>query len=299
MKNRFQIVALLLVAVASLFSCSKSEDLGGSNIVISSAERNDLDKWLFDSFVSPLNIEVKYLWDDSELDLEKKLIPAEMDKVKPFMEVVKKVWIEPYTDTRIVPDASFLKRYCPKQLVLVGSLSYNTDGTVTLGTAEGGRKIVLYDVNGFDKANMDQVVGMLHTMQHEFAHILHQNKMYPTEFKTITTGYTSTWYNFTDAQSNLDGFITSYARSSTDEDFVEMIAAMLTMSKEEYDNKIKAIKSVTGRNALRQKEAFVVTYFRDKYNINIYQLQQRIVDAMNSLNAKTPVVGGIVANKSL
>lgn len=284
MKNRYRIVALLLLSLVVLSSCSKDEDLGGSNITIPSEEMGELDAWLIDSFVKPLNIEVKYLWDDSELDLTKKLVPAETGKVKPFMEVVKKVWIEPYTDITIVPNTSFLKKYCPKQLVLVGSLNYNTDGTVTLGTAEGGRKIVLYDVNGFSKTNNEQVIQMLHTMQHEFAHILHQNKMYPEEFKKITIGYTSTWYNIKDEQSNLDGFITSYARSSTDEDFVEMVAAMLTMSRTDYDAKINKIKSVDGRAALRKKEAMVVSYFREKYDIDIYKLQQRIADAMSSLN---------------
>lgn len=288
MKNRYGIVVLLLLSLVGLSSCSKNEDLGGSNIEIPTQQKSELDTWLFDIFVKPLNIEVKYLWDDSELDLDKKLVPADMTMVKPFMDVVNKVWIEPYTDPKIVPDASFLKRLCPKQLVLVGSSNFNSDGTVTLGTAEGGRKIVLYEINAFNKANKDQVLQMLHTLQHEFAHILHQNKMYPEEFKKITTGYTSTWFNIADEQSNLDGFITSYARSSTDEDFVEMVAAMLTVSKTEFDTRISKIKSVSARAALRAKEAIVASYFMDTYNIDIYALQQRIVVAMNALNA--PVI---------
>lgn len=283
MYNRYILVLLSFIVIGSV-SCSRSEDLGDSNITIPSSERKDLDKWLFDNFTKPLNIEVKYLWDDSELDLNKKLVPSEKEKVQPFMEVVKRVWIDPYTDPTVVPDESFLKSLCPKQIVLVGSLSYNSDGTVTLGTAEGGRKIVLYEVNNFDKMNKEQVIRMLHTMQHEFAHILHQNKMYTPDFKKITPNYTTTWSNFSDEESNDAGFITSYARSSADEDFVEMVAALLTMSKSEYNRKIDRIVSAEGRTLIRKKEAIVVAYFRDKYNIDIYKLQQRIVDAMKSLN---------------
>lgn len=297
MKNRCKIAALLLFSTIGLFSCSKNEDLGTSNIVIPSAERNVLDKWIFESLTLPLNIEVKYLWDESEFDLSKKLTPPNLKSVQPFLEVVRKVWIEPYTDVNIVPDQSFLKKYCPKQLVLSGSPNYNTDGTVTLGTAEGGRKIVLYEVDNFDSKNMEMVTGMLHTMQHEFAHILHQNKMYPAEFKKVTTGYTSTWYNFQDSESNLDGFITSYARSAEDEDFVEMVATMLTMSKADFDAKINSISSESGKKALRIKEGYVVTYFREKYNIDIYKLQKRIVGAMKSLNTPTtPAPLGLVTN---
>src|SRR5258708_13277535 len=69
---------------------------------------------------------------------------------------------------------------------------------------------------------------MMHTMHHEFGHILHQNVLYPVSFKTISTGYTGNWYNISDAQARQMGFITSYAQAAPDEDFVEMISSMLT-----------------------------------------------------------------------
>jgi substrate import-associated zinc metallohydrolase lipoprotein len=292
MKTYSKSIILILFAIATLCACSKEEDLGKSNIDVETPNRQGTDKWIYDNFVVPLNLEVKYRWDDSEVEIDKKLVPAEESQVIPFLEVVKKVWIEPYTDKTVVPDETFLKRLSPKQIVLVGSLNYNSDGTITLGTAEGGRKIVLYEVNGFSKTNKEQVLRMLHTMQHEFGHILHQNKLYPAEFKKITPAYTKTWNNYDLETCNKEGFITQYARSSPDEDFVEMIAAMLTMSKTEFDNMVKAIKWADGRNKIREKEQFVVAYYRDKYGIDIYALQQRIADAMASLNAPvTPPAG--------
>jgi substrate import-associated zinc metallohydrolase lipoprotein len=292
MKNNYKMLALLLLALVGITSCSKEDSLGESNIVVSTKERKGLDKWIYDAYIKPFNIEVKYLWDDSELDMDKKLVPPMMNMVQPFLEVIQKVWIEPYSDANIVPDQSFLKKLSPKQLVLVGSLNYNTDGTVTLGTAEGGRKIVLYEVNNFSKTNKEQVTRMLHTMQHEFGHILHQTKMYPLEFKKITPSYTTTWKNYTDADSRNAGYITSYARSSADEDFVEIIAAMLTMSRAEFNAFVYGPSvSPQGKAFIKQKEVIVVNYYKTKYNIDIYQLQQRIVDAMTALNAVPPVTG--------
>lgn len=285
MKLTNRIILILLLIAAFSTSCKKEEDLGSSNIIVVTPDRQGLDKWIYDNYVTPLNIEVKYKWDDSELDLDKKLVPPLESQVQPYLDVVKKVWIDPYTDAKIVPDQTFLKRLSPKQLVLVGSLNYNTDGTVTLGTAEGGRKIVLYEVNTFNKANKEQVVRMLHTMQHEFGHILHQNKMYPTDFKKITPKYTATWTNYSLETAYKDGYISQYARSNPDEDFVEMIAALLTMSSTEYNTLLTNIESAypDGADKIRQKEKYVANYYKDKYNIDIYALQKRIADAMSTL----------------
>jgi len=284
MKTNSKILSLILFALVGFTSCTKEEDLGESNIVISTKERAGLDKWIYDAYVVPFNIEIKYLWDDSELEPNRKLVPPELAKVQPFLDVVKKVWIDPYSDLSIVPDVSFLKKLSPKQIVLVGSLNYNADGTVTLGTAEGGRKIVLYEVNNFNKTNKAQVTRMLHTLQHEFGHILHQTRMYPLEYKKITpSNYTATWANYTNAVSLELGYITSYARLNPDEDFAEMIAAMLTMNRASFDAIINKVTSVTAKSALRQKEKMVVDYYKEKYDIDIYKLQQRIVAATAAL----------------
>jgi substrate import-associated zinc metallohydrolase lipoprotein len=96
------------------------------------------------------------------------------------MDVVKKVWIETYNQ---VAEPDFIKKYCPKQFVLVGSANYNYDGSMTIGTAEGGRKVVLFVVNDFDAADNGNIKQLIHTVQHEFGHILHQNIAYQPEFK--------------------------------------------------------------------------------------------------------------------
>jgi len=218
--------------------------------------------------------------------------------VIPAMQAIKKVWIDNY-----ISEAGdlFFKKYCPKFFILSGSASWNDNGTITLGTAEGGRKVVMYLLNEFrtkkmpgyklsDTANVKQI---FHVIEHEFGHILHQTIMYPVEFKKICAGYyTGNWNNVSDNNAHGDGFVTPYAMSSTDEDFVEMIAVMLIEGKAGFDklvNSVPAGVSLDGmtqadaQSRLRQKEAMVVSYFKSAYNIDFYSLQKNTRKSVSAL----------------
>ena len=49
----------------------------------------------------------------------------------------------------------FYNKYSPKFFILSGSNEYNSEGSITLGTAEGGRKVILYGVNLFKIKGME------------------------------------------------------------------------------------------------------------------------------------------------
>ena len=293
---------LLFLCVCIMVACKKEDDLGDVDDIPGLGGdtwvKGPIDYWIYDSLTKPYNIAVKYKWDQFELELNKTLVPPREEKVIPVMEAVKKVWINTY-----VAEAGdlFIKKYCPKFFVLAGSASYNTDGTITLGTAEGGRKVVLYVLNDFRTKTMpdykpsdsSNIKMMFHTIEHEFGHILHQNVLYPQDFKRISVGlYTANWTNMSDAAAGRDGFVTAYAMSAPDEDFVEMIAMMLIEGKAGFDkivNSIPAGTSINGttqadaKSKLRQKEAIVVTYFKDVWDIDFYSLQTRVRAAFVSL----------------
>lgn len=246
-----------------------------------------LDNWLFDNFTTPYNIEVKYRWDNSELDPYKNLVPPRADKVQGVMEVIRHVWIDPYTT---LAGADFIKIYCPKQFVLVGSASYNFDGSTILGTAEGGRKVLLYVINKFDPDNYEGVKELIHTVEHEFGHILHQTIAYPSEFKEITAGsYTGNWSSVTTGEARARGFITNYAMASPDEDFVEMIAMMLVEGKTGYERILACETNVSSRELIRKKEQAVVSYFQRSFHIDFYALQTEVQKAIAEV-ATVPTV---------
>lgn len=295
-------LTLLLTLVSLMVACKKEDDLGDVNNIPGLGGdkwvQGEIDKWLYTNFTQPYNIAAKYKWDQFELELNKSLVPPKESQIVPVMSAVKKVWIDTY-----VAEAGelFIKKYCPKFFVLAGSASYNTDGTITLGTAEGGRKVVLYTLNYFRTKGMPGYVAsdsfwvkmQFHTIEHEFGHILHQTTMYPQDFKRISVGnYTANWNNISDGQARRDGFVTAYAVSAPDEDFVEMISMMLVEGRNGFNQIVESIPPGTSENGisqeeaksrLRQKEAIVVAYFKDVWNIDFYSLQTRTRIAVEDL----------------
>jgi substrate import-associated zinc metallohydrolase lipoprotein len=286
-------IYLLILTLAVFASCKKEDDLGDVSTIPGlggdSWVATELDNYIRDTFTIPFNVAAKYKWDQGELDFDKTLTPPREEKIKPVLSSIKKVWIDNY-----VAEAGklFMQKYIPKFFILVGSANWNTDGTITLGTAEGGRRIVLYVLNDFRVKGMQgygpsdsvNIKMMFHTIEHEFGHILHQTVLYPQEFKRISVGdYTSNWNNIADSTANEKGFISAYAQSAPDEDFVEMISIMLTEGKARYEQFINNIKSADAKSRLRQKEAIVVNYFKDVWNINFTSLQTRTRNSINAL----------------
>lgn len=285
-------ILLLFCLPAILSSCSKDDPGNVDNIPGLGGdtwEPGPIDIWIRDSLTTPYNIAAKYKWDQGELDFNRTLTPPKEEKIIPVLSSIRKVWINNYA---AVAGELFMKQYSPKFFVLVGSPSYNPDGTITLGTAEGGRRIVLYVLNEFRIKGMSgyvpsdsfNVKEMFHTIEHEFAHILHQTVLYPLEYRRISVGmYTSNWNNVPDAGARADGFVTAYAMSAPDEDFVEMVSMMLVEGRGGFNT---IVNSITGTSAngitaeeaksrLRQKETIVVNYFKDTWNIDFYNLQSR------------------------
>ena len=275
--KRVQNAFFTLLLLSALGSCKKDEVLNvqqpvglGGEVTSSTA----IDKWIMDSLTKPYNISAKYRWDPFNVSLYKTLTPADESRVIPLFSALKKVWINPYNDE--TGSEMFIKKYSPKQFVLVGSVEYDYY-SVTLGQAEGGNNIVFFDVNqNYDKNPVTSIKRVIHTAHHEFAHILHQTVMYPQDFKGTSSklgfpGYTATWFNISDATAFSEGYATAYSMSGPDEDFVEMIATMLTEGKPKWDE-MKAATNATARQALQQKEDYVVTYYRQVWNIDFYVL---------------------------
>ncbi|MCA5006199.1 zinc-binding metallopeptidase [Sphingobacterium bovistauri] len=305
MKKRLKFVSCIVLSLFLMNSCKKDEVLTADLTGLGGEQwaKTELDNWLFDNYIKPYNIEVKYKWDRSELgDIYKTIVPIKEDLVKPVMDVIKRTWIEPYVT---VKGDDFFKTYAQKQFYLAGSPSYNSNGTVTLGTAEAGRKIVMLNLNTFNASNKNAVKQILHTMHHEFGHILHQNIAISPEYQKVTPAdYTATWFNFTDVQARDLGFITAYSRSNKDDDFVEMIATLLEGGEAYFDNVINNLfvkngtvikRSETGiyeknedaRNKLLLKRQFVIDYLKDKWGIELAELQKVTQKAIDD-QVKTP-----------
>jgi len=249
--KRIYILLLLSSVLFAFSSCEKEDDLRDESVVAYDKPfQNELDLWIYENLTKPYNVEVKYKWDDGEVMNDIHVTPPKMEKAKDFVEAYLNLWIKPYEEEAIAGgNPEFMKKYMPKLLVLVGTPSYNGDGTMTMGLAEGGRKVTIFDIDNFAEvkasswdtpesialSKRNKIYTSFHTLHHEFAHIMHQTKFYPDEFKEISKGdYTGNWMDVNLNAANLKGFITPYSMLNEDEDFVEIVAGMLDLSK--YSN---------------------------------------------------------------
>lgn len=263
---------VVITGAMLLTACEQEDQPKESQLDYSTPIKTDLDKWIDNSFLNPYNIKVYYEWDQNLVDNSRYLFPPSVDKVQPAMQVVKQIWIDSYTT---IGGTDFVKKIAPREFVLVGGMNLNTNGTRTLGLAEGGQRVSLFQVNDLDKTNRDEVTEFIHTIQHEYVHILNQTKPFDVQAwsKLTPSGYTSSWYVEDEADSRELGFVTSYARLNVYEDFAETASMILTSSVDEYDALLASITDPVGLANIKKKEAIVVQYYKDAFNIDFYALR--------------------------
>lgn len=214
-------------------------------------EANETDTWLSENITAPYNVQVIWRYTDVETDYGYNIIPPLRENVVPFMKVLDEVFVKSYIDiydnSRMFANSGdFIRTYIPKQIQLLGEWAYGDNGVRKLGQAEGGRKIILYGINYWQ--DTEQLGRFLHTMFHEFSHILHQNKLYPETFEKVTPeGYTAQWFNPQEdellrfKQSREQGFVSDYARMNKDEDFVETLTYYLVLSDDGWKEMLAGI----------------------------------------------------------
>lgn len=282
---------LALFAVVAIQSCGE-DDLSSTSVIVDSVnETNEFDEWLEENYRIPYNIQFMYKYEDVESDLSYDLVPAEMSQSILLAKMVKFLWLEPYAE---VGGEDFLRSYAPRQFMVIGTVGWNTNGTFTMGTAEGGLKITLYAGNWLSnwfqieedatsptgyRVEMDEDninYYYLHTIHHEFGHILHQTVDYSTEFNLVSSGdYSATWNNLSDSEAWALGFISAYASNGYDDDFVETLSYYITYSDEDWQYILNAA-GTDGASKITQKLELVKEYMLDTWDIDIDELKDVI-----------------------
>lgn len=267
----------LLVALFSACSEDKLSDV--SVIKESQHEENDFDRWILAKYVTPYNIDFKYRMEDIESDRNYNLVPATYSKSIQLAKLVDFLCLQVYDE--VTGSKEFIRTYFPKMIHLVGSPAYKNDNTMILGTAEGGLKITLYNVNAVNVNDINDLNKFyFKTIHHEFAHILHQTIPYVTDFKEITaSGYVKdSWSKvYPDENTSLPkGFISPYASSAFDEDFVELISIYVTNTSAAWDAKL-AKAGTTGLPLIKAKFEIVYNYMLNSWNIDLNKLRDTVL----------------------
>lgn len=268
----------VMLAAFLLISCSEEKLDPNSQIFDSSVEQNEFDEWLVENYITPYNIEFKYRMEYIESDMNYYLVPAEYDKSIQIAKLMIHLCLQAYDD--VTGSKEFIKTYFPKMIHIIGSPAYRNNGTMVLGTAEGGLKITLYMINSLqlDPEYLNEYY--FHTMHHEFAHILHQTKPYSSDFEMISgSQYVKDTWNSTfksDEEAQQKGFITPYASSEANEDFVELLSTYITNTPKFWSDMLKTAGK-EGSAIISQKFDIVYNYMKNTWGIDLDELQAVIL----------------------
>ena len=275
--------------VGVLSSCS-SDDLEATSIFQDSKQpKSDFDLWIYENYVVPYNIDLKYRLEDKETDFQHYLVPADKEQSKKLAMAVLYCWLQAYDE---VAGIDFTRTYAPKIIQFVGSYAHNKKGTVKMGTAEDGLKVTLYAVNFF-KTDKNTLNDYFQIMHHEFTHILTQSKDYTTDFRTISdTKYvTGEWSTIQESDALKAGFINAYAMSEYNEDFAETLSFYLIYTKDQWAQKMRTA-GTEGAAIIDRKLTVIREYMKSAWDIDLDQMRdvlQRRID--NVLNGTVKLTG--------
>lgn len=282
----------LAVILLHLASCSE-KDLDSESVFINSPrQENAFDVWLKKSYTDTYNIRLIYRLEDMETDLEHTVAPADFELSQQLAMIVKYAWLEAYDE---VAGLDFTRMYVPKIIHMIGSPAYEENGTMILGTAEGGMKVTLYVVNFLDMDEDFLNEYYFKTMHHEFTHILNQTKNYDTGFERISEGlYVSgDWYQTSTSAALRAGFITPYASSQPGEDFAEMVAMYVTLKPDTWQSRMTTA-GASGAEIINRKLVIVKKYMKDSWGVDLDELrdvvQRRMKDVVDGTLDLTPLV---------
>ena len=287
MKKIYSLVLAAIVAL-SVTSCSNDDPKDDTIFPTTTTPNDPFDKWLEANYTYPYNVDFKYKMEDVYSDMKYHLVPADSAKSAKLAIITKFLWCDAYAEC-VGPD--FVKANVPRIIHLIGSPAYNSgQGTMVLGTAEGGLIVTLYMVNKLTNQMLTDYDTMneyyFHTMHHEFTHILNQKKPYSENFQHITeSGYISgDWYRKNQRMANTQGFVTPYAMSEAREDFAEMLSVYVTTPPSGWQ-KIMTTAGKKGAPLIQAKLDIVRNYMKESWNLDIDQLRDIVIRRASELNS--------------
>lgn len=282
---KLSLVAMMLGM--TMVSCDNDNPSNESIFNTTTKTETEFDKWLNSNFVEPFNIKLNYLYNDKLSDNSYNVVPATITNSKAMAKMIKHVWLDAYVEA---VGEEFVKENTFRVFQFIGSPEYNSQGSIVLGTAEGGIQVTLFRLNELDLNNiyvnqdeafrahsalpLDLNYWYFHTMHHEFCHILTQKKYYSTDFQTISAGkyHSADWVNVKDADGVKEGFVTGYASGEYNEDFAEVYAVYVTSSEASWAERMEAA-GADGSAIINSKLEIVRSYFSDTWGIDLEKLR--------------------------
>jgi substrate import-associated zinc metallohydrolase lipoprotein len=288
--RRWFICWLVLVMALAQSSCYNTENINLSVTPPPDLIKTDLDIYINENFIEEFDMAIRYRFVDNYVGPTQRVTPPRLVSVRPMLDFIEEFWIDPYLE--VENGDEFFRNHVPAEIILLGGLIYNEDGTVTLGSADAGARITFTDVNSIDVNDEDWVLRQLNTVYHEFAHIVHQNYKLPPAFETITPqGYTSagSWFVLSDDDALKRGFVSPYATSSPNEDFAETVAFYL-FDKDFHENFITQEENClspdceeknAGRLKINEKLNSIRAHYEKVTGVNLDDVRASVQSRLN------------------
>lgn len=312
MKKNILFALLLSVCFAS---CEKTEEI--NYVPETVAQSTDaIDQYLQENFQDKYGCAIRWKWVDKYVDINYVVAPTIRQYVIPTGDMIRKFWIEPFI-LESKASGDFIRKHFPPEIVFVGSELRNADGTRTLGYADAGVRITLTELNNFDLTKKEWVIQQLHTIHHEFSHIIHQTYKMPNGFNEITqNNYTGQAWDdiYVHAETELNkngvqdptrqqvdsvsqnmaiqkGMLTPYGTSSEFEDFAEIVSLYLLTNAAEFDQTYilpdpKRPFLDNGKSLITKKVNMVKEYYETNFSIDLTHLRDIILQRLNTINMK-------------
>lgn len=308
-------ILYILGIICCFCSCSKEEMVNYVPQKIEYSE-DEIDKYFQENFQDKYGCAVCWKWDDNSIDRNYIVAPADRKVLIPTGEMLRKFWIEPFI-LESKASGDFIRKHFPPEIVCVGSELRNSDGTRTLGYADAGVRITLTELNYFNLSKKSWVIQQLHTVHHEFSHIIHQTYSMPNGFNKITeNNYTGRTWNdiYTTSQAELigkgiknptpqqsdslaqekaimRGMLTPYGTSSEFEDFAEIVSIYLLTDPFVFDEMYllpdpKKPYLNEGKGFIGKKLSMIKEYYMSNFSVDLTHLREIIGKRLNELNMK-------------
>lgn len=288
MKNKIIYLLTTIIAASALLSCEVDKPNTDSIYIDREEVQNDFDRWLDINYVLPYNIRVMYKMLDTEVNNNYYTVPVKMEQSIMFAKILKHTILEAYDE--ITQDPTFVRRYFPKMLYLVGNLQVVSNGTTASASASNGIRINYFNMNhrNFNiSQGLGDITSITSTSHHEFCHILNQKSPYTGDFKEISrSNYVGdTWSDRTTGQARELGFVSNYAGSSHVEDFAETYQEYVNNTQNDWDLMLLQIESSEARTIINQKLGIVRSYFAANWGIDIDVVRQVYFRRLAELNS--------------
>lgn len=269
----------------SLHGCYPDESLNEPVKDNDTEPQTALDIYIEENFTKEFGMAIRYRFVDNYVDPGQRVSPPRLELVRPMLDFIQNFWIEPFLE--VENGEQFFRDHVPAEIVFLGGLIFNPNGTVLLGTADAGAQITFTNVNAVDATDLDWRDLQLQTVYHEFAHIVHQQYKLPASFENISpSGYTSagSWFNLPEEDALQRGFVSPYATSSPNEDFAETVAFYLFDSDFQTKFMVDEVDCITadcanrneGREKLRQKMTAIGDHYEKVTGVNLDKVREAV-----------------------